>query len=79
MIRTLLATTAILALGAASARAETVAITHAHVLTMGKAGDLTDATVVIRDGVIASVGQGAAPAGARVIDGTGTIVTPGLI
>lgn len=79
MIRTLLATTAVLALGAAGARAETVAITHAHVLTMGKAGDLTDATVVIRDGVIASVGQGAAPAGARVIDGTGTIVTPGLI
>jgi imidazolonepropionase-like amidohydrolase len=79
MIRTLLATTAVLALGAAGAQAETVAITHAHVLTMGKAGDLTDATVVIRDGVIASVGAGAAPAGARVVDATGAIVTPGLI
>jgi len=79
MIRILLATTAAFALGGVGAHAETVAITHAHVLTMGKAGDLTDATVVIRDGMIASVGAGPTPAGARVIDATGAIVTPGLI
>jgi imidazolonepropionase-like amidohydrolase len=79
MIRTVLAASAILALAQAGARAETVAITHAHVLTMGRAGDLTDATVVIRDGVIVSVGAGAAPSGARVLDVAGAILTPGLI
>ncbi len=36
------------------------------------------ATVVIRDGKIASVGKGGAPAGAKVIDGKGLEVYPGL-
>jgi imidazolonepropionase-like amidohydrolase len=36
------------------------------------------ATVVIRDGKIASVGKGGAPAGAKVIDGKGLEVYPGM-
>jgi len=40
---------------------------------------LERATVVIRDGRILSVGTGPAPAGAQRIDGTGKVLTPGLI
>lgn len=70
---------ALLALGAAlPARAETVAITGARVLTAGPAGTLDEGVVVIRDGRIVSVGRGAPPAGARVIDASGAVVTPGL-
>jgi imidazolonepropionase-like amidohydrolase len=36
------------------------------------------ATVVIRDGKIASVGKGGAPAGAKIIDGKGLEVYPGM-
>lgn len=79
MIRTLLATTAILISAGAAAHAETVAVTHAHVFTMGPAGELKDATVLIRDGVIASVGAAPTPAGARILDAAGAVVTPGLI
>ena len=82
MIRAL-RTVAALVLGsvtlAGTARAETVAIVHAHLLTMGKAGEIADGVLVIRDGVIASVGAGPAPAGARVVDAAGGVVTPGLI
>ena len=64
---------------AASAQAETVAITHARILTAGPAGEIAQGTVVIRDGKIAAVGAAAAvPAGARVIDAAGATVTPGL-
>ena len=38
------------------------------------------ATIVLRDGVIEALGEGvAAPADARVIDGSGLTLTPGLI
>jgi len=40
---------------------------------------LNNATVVIRDGIIQSVGSGAAPAGARVWDLEGQTVYPGFI
>jgi imidazolonepropionase-like amidohydrolase len=58
---------------------DTYAITNARVVTV--AGPVIDhATVVIRDGLIAAVGANvAAPADARVIDGTGLTVYPGLI
>lgn len=83
MIRTLLTGAATLALAAAApaarASAETVAIVHARVFTMGRVGVVEDGTVVVRDGAIASVGAGGAPAGARVIDAHGGAVTPGLI
>jgi imidazolonepropionase-like amidohydrolase len=61
------------------ADAQVVAITNAQVHTVS-GGVLERATVVIRDGRIAAVGAGVAvPAGARVIDATGKVVTPGLL
>jgi imidazolonepropionase-like amidohydrolase len=58
---------------------ETVAITGATVHTAGPAGTLEDATVLIAAGRISAVGREVAvPPGARVIDGRGKVVTPGL-
>lgn len=74
-----LAAAAVLAF-AAPAAAETVAVTNARVLTMGPQGEIKNGTVVIRDGKIAAVGANVAvPAGARVIDAAGKIVTPGFV
>ncbi len=62
------------------ALAQTVAITGGKVYTQGSAGVLDNGTVLIRDGKIAAVGANVAvPAGAKVIDAKGKIVTPGLI
>ncbi|HEX7118703.1 MAG TPA: amidohydrolase family protein [Longimicrobiales bacterium] len=65
--------------GAGAAPAQTVAITNARVHTM--AGPVLErGTVVLRDGRIAAVGADVAiPAGARVIDATGKVVTPGFL
>ncbi|MGC1300987.1 MAG: amidohydrolase family protein [Caulobacteraceae bacterium] len=64
----------------APAGAETVAITNAHIYSMGPAGEIASGTVVITNGKIASVGASATiPAGARVIDAHGQVVTPGLV
>ncbi len=62
-----------------AAPVETVAITNARVLPVS--GPAIDrATVLIRGRKIVAVGAGIqAPAGARVIDATGRIVTPGWI
>jgi len=71
-----------LALGTQLAAAETIAIVHAQAWTMTGAGGgrIDDATIVIRDGRYESVRAGAAaPAGARVIDASGRVVTPGLM
>jgi imidazolonepropionase-like amidohydrolase len=58
----------------------TFALVHAKLYTMDSARPLEDATVVVRDGKVQAVGAGlAAPAGARVIDVAGRIVTPGLM
>ncbi|MDQ8754968.1 amidohydrolase family protein [Sphingosinicella sp. LHD-64] len=71
---------ALLALAAAPAAAETVAVTNARLVTMGPDGTIERGTIVLRDGRIAAVGANvAAPADARVIDAGGRIVTPGLI
>lgn len=65
---------------ATSAAAETVAIVNARLETAGPSGTIQDGTIVLRDGKIAAVGAGvAAPAGARIIDARGGVVTPGLI
>ncbi len=58
---------------------DTYAITNARVITV--AGPVIDrGTVVIRDGLIAAVGANVtSPPDARVIDGTGLTVYPGLI
>jgi imidazolonepropionase-like amidohydrolase len=67
-------------LAAAPAAGETTAIVGATVLTVSKAGNLDKATVLIRDGKIAAVGADVkVPAGARVIDGAGRFVMPGII
>lgn len=65
---------------AGTAWAENVAITGGKVLTMGAAGILEGATVLIKDGKISAVGPDlTVPAGYRVIDAGGRYVTPGLV
>jgi imidazolonepropionase-like amidohydrolase len=65
-------------LAPAVVRADTIAIVGATVWQR-PGTKIENATVVIRDGAIASVGAGAAPAGATVIDGKGKVVTAGFI
>ena len=61
------------------ALAETVAITHARILTAANPGEIAQGTVVIKDGKIVAVGANvAAPAGAKVIDADGGVVAPGF-
>ncbi|MEJ2604290.1 MAG: amidohydrolase family protein [Gammaproteobacteria bacterium] len=63
----------------APGNAETIAITGATVHTMGPAGTLSRATVLVEDGRIKAVGADVAiPAGARRIPADGKIVTPGI-
>ena len=54
-------------------------IRSAYVMTMDTAGDIKDADVHVKDGVIVAVGQKLNAPGASVIDGRGTIVLPGLV
>lgn len=71
---------ALLALVAAPAAAETIAVTNARIVTMGPAGTIERGTIVLQGGRIAAVGANVAvPADARVIEASGRIVTPGLI
>lgn len=58
---------------------ETILIRNATVWTNEKEGVLQNADVLIRNGKIASVGKNLSDNGARVIDGTGKHVTPGII
>ena len=70
----------LLALAALPAAAETVAITGGKVVTGGSAGTIEGGTVLIQDGKIRAVGRDVAiPAGARRIDATGKVVTPGFM
>lgn len=63
-----------------AADAETVAVVNARVVSLGPEGDLERGMVVVRDGRIAEVGRDiAVPTEARVIDGEGMILTPGLV
>ncbi len=56
-----------------------VAITNANIMTASH-GNIMNGTILIRDGKIAEVGTNVAvPAGARIIDGRGKWVTPGII
>ncbi|MEP7243846.1 MAG: amidohydrolase family protein [Gammaproteobacteria bacterium] len=76
----MLSVLALLLVGVSAARAETVAIVHARAWTMTADTPLDNATIVVTDGKIVSVGAGtAAPAAARVIDAKGQPVTPGLM
>lgn len=58
---------------------EPLALTHANVVDVRTGRVLTDATIVVRDGLIVSIAQGAPPAGPRVIDLRGKYLLPGLI
>jgi imidazolonepropionase-like amidohydrolase len=59
--------------------AETIAIVGGTVHTVGPAGTLDNATVIVSDGRISAVGTDVTvPDGATVIDADGKIVTPGL-
>lgn len=60
-------------------RQETVLIRNATVWTNEKEGKLEGADVLLRKGKIAQVGRNLSADGARVIDGTGKHVTPGII
>ena len=62
----------------AQTRTETFAITNAQIATVS-GPNLSRGTIVIRNGLIESVGENAkVPADARIIDGTGLIVYPGF-
>lgn len=62
----------------AQTRAETFAITNARIVTV-KGAAIEKGTIVIRDGLIESVGDNAkVPADARVIDGSGLTVLSGI-
>jgi len=63
---------------AAPVLAVPIAITNATVMT-GSGTTIDHVTVVVDGGRIRSIGNGVAPAGATVIDGTGRTVTPGLV
>jgi N-acetylglucosamine-6-phosphate deacetylase len=55
-------------------------VTRATIWTLGTQGTLRDADLLVENGKIVAIGQNlAAPADARVIDGKGMHVTPGLI
>jgi hypothetical protein len=63
----------------AQTRAETFAITNAQIATVS-GPVISRGTVVIRDGLIESVGENAkVPADARIIDGLGLTIYPGFI
>lgn len=64
---------------ATTADAETIALVGGTVHTMGAAGTLENATVVIADGRVQTVAeQVSIPTSWRVIDVSGRVVTPGL-
>lgn len=66
---------------AAQNAGQTIAIQNARVYTMAgaNAGRIDNGDVIIRDGVIAAIGQDLTPpAGATVINAQGRIVTPGV-
>ncbi|TXK50287.1 amidohydrolase family protein [Pontibacter qinzhouensis] len=64
---------------AALPQQETVLIKNATVWTNEKEGKLENADVLLKNGKISKVGKNLSESGARVIDGTGKHVTPGII
>ena len=63
----------------AQTRTDTFAITNAQIVTVS-GPNLAKGTIVIRDGLIESVGENVKiPADARIIDGTNLVVYPGFI
>ncbi|MBJ6116754.1 amidohydrolase family protein [Pontibacter sp. BT310] len=58
---------------------ETILIKNATVWTNEKDGKLENTDVLLKNGKIAKVGKNLSESGAKVIDGTGKHVTPGII
>jgi imidazolonepropionase-like amidohydrolase len=58
---------------------ETILIKNATVWTSEKEGNLLNTDVLLKNGKIAAVGKNLAGSGAKVIDGTGKHLTPGII
>ncbi|MET3667447.1 amidohydrolase family protein [Caulobacter sp. 1776] len=83
MIRSLLLASAACALALPAAAqmgaSQTIAIVNARIEPVSSAA-IPNGTLVIKDGKIAAVGASVAvPAGARVVDAKGGVVTPGLV
>lgn len=57
---------------------ETIAITHTTVIDVVNGRRLADRTVILREGRIATIGVGAPPKDARLVDGQGKFLIPGL-
>ena len=77
--RALLAGAALIAIAAAGAGAQNIAIRGATILTATR-GTIQNGTVLIQNGKITAVGTNVnIPAGTRVVDGTGKFVMPGII
>lgn len=69
-----------LLLATMSANAGVIAIRDARVITVGRDGTLARATVLIRNGRIEALGADLEiPAGAKIVEGAGRVLTPGLI
>ena len=77
---TVLTTIAVVAsLAGGVVAAQTTAIVGGTVHTVGQAGTIENATVVIEDGIVTAVGSNvSAPSGATIINAAGKVVTPGL-
>lgn len=64
---------------AGAAHADVLVFTHAKIHTVGAAGTLEDATLIVRNELIDGVGINlSVPEGAKVIDAKGRVITPGL-
>lgn len=59
--------------------ADDILVKNARLYTLSAQGTLEGADLLIRDGLIAAIGRNLPEKGARVIDGTGLQVTPGLM
>jgi imidazolonepropionase-like amidohydrolase len=75
----LILTMAALAQRPAAPSNDPIALTHANVVNVRDGRVIANATIVLRDGRIASIDTSAAPSGVRVIDLKGKYVLPGLI
>lgn len=79
MKKTIFASLAIISLFSLSIFGQSFAITNARIVTVSGA-TVEKGTVVVRDGLIADVGAAArVPADARIFDGNGLTIYPGLI
>jgi imidazolonepropionase-like amidohydrolase len=76
----LIAASAALLMGVGTAFADTIAITGGRVMTATSRGTIENGTVIIENGRVVAVGSALSPpAGARVIDAKGKVVTPGFV